>query len=384
LARLDEFPLARAASTVELSAVEYILASFTANQLSGISLSVEVYSYEETSEVWLLLSQHFLSEGRDGWPTQSVALSDDGTVVAIGSMMDGIPGVQVYSWDGTGLKERGKRLVGDNDEDRLGWSVDLSSDGSIVAAGTDSNNSTSAIRAFKWNGADYEQLWNDIPSLSGVTTALAISDDGSVVAVGLPLSKDVARGGEVKVYGFVSDCPSGTTRVRVSVTTNQSEQPHRWTLTGSSGDILLEGHTRVQEMTFVYEICVNHDNDCLTFTMYHEGRGDGIKQPGGYTIIIGEEEAIKSVISTDFFSRHRFGNCDQLCKDDESHLRFAFHTVSPLETLPFNGLCSTSRIRSSLKAVRIQISALLLKTIVFHQANVLHFEGLRWRVVLFL
>jgi hypothetical protein len=300
------------------------------------SLSVDVYSYEETSEVWIsrgiINSEHFVSEERVDWPRQSVSLSDDGTVIAIGSMMEGIPGVRVYFWDGTGLKERGKRLVGDNNRDRLGWSVDLSSDGSIVAAGTNSVSSTSAIRAFKWNGADYEQLWNDIPS--GVTPALAISDDGSVIAVGLPLSKDVALGGDVKVYGLLSDCPSGTTRVRVSVTTDRAEQPTRWTLTGTSGDILLEGgpYTRGQEMTFAHETCVNLDN-CLTFTIYYEGRGEGVKSPGGYSVIIGQEEVIKSGVSTEFFSRHRFGNCDQLCMDDESHLRFAFHTAVPLHSL---------------------------------------------------
>jgi hypothetical protein len=309
----------------------------SANQESyymSASLYVEVYSYEETTEVWVsrgsINSEYFV---RYDFPKQSVALSDDGTVVAIGSLMDGIPGVQVYFWDGTGLKQKGKRLLGDNDRDLFGWSVVLSSDGSIVAAGTNSDNSTSAIRAFKWNGADYEQLWNDIPS--GVTSALAIADDGSVVAVGLPLSKDVALGGDVKVYGFLSDCLSGTTRVRVSVTTDQTEQPNRWTLTGSSGDILLEGgpYTRGQEITFVHETCVNLDSDCLTFTMYYEGRGDGIRPPGGYSIVIGEEEVFKSAVGTEFFSRHRFGNCDQLCTDDESHLRFAFHSTRSFSIL---------------------------------------------------
>jgi hypothetical protein len=82
-------------------------------------------------------------------------------------------------------------------------------------------------------------------------------------------------------------------------------------------------------MTFVDETFINLDNDCLTFTMYHEGDGNAIKPPGGYSIIVGEEEVIKSVVSTEFFSRHRFGNCDQLCTDDESHLRFAFHTLIP-------------------------------------------------------
>jgi len=60
------------------------------------------------------------------------------------------------------------------------------------------------VRAYEWNGTDYEQIWLD--AIGGTTwaTALAISDDGSTVAAGAWVNPS---GGHVVLYDISSGIP---------------------------------------------------------------------------------------------------------------------------------------------------------------------------------
>jgi hypothetical protein len=72
-----------------------------------------------------------------GW---SVSLSNDGSVLAIGARNNGGNGndsghVRVYSWDGTTYLQRGSDIDGEAAYDFSGQSVSLSNDGSVLAIG---------------------------------------------------------------------------------------------------------------------------------------------------------------------------------------------------------------------------------------------------------
>jgi len=74
----------------------------------------------------------------------SVALSNDGLVLAVGApgygfdMGEAGPDgwVRVYDWNGSAWVQRGAVLAGLNDHDRFGFSVSLSNDGSVLAVGS--------------------------------------------------------------------------------------------------------------------------------------------------------------------------------------------------------------------------------------------------------
>ena len=72
-----------------------------------------------------------------------MSLSADGSIVAIGADgHDGINGensghVRVYEWDSNAWQQKGGDIDGEAADDFSGWSVSLSSDGSIVAIGAD-------------------------------------------------------------------------------------------------------------------------------------------------------------------------------------------------------------------------------------------------------
>ena len=70
----------------------------------------------------------------------SVALSEDGTILAVGAPNDPTNGVgaglvSVYSFDGTDWRKLGDDLLGRSPTSLFGWSVDVSPDGRYVLVG---------------------------------------------------------------------------------------------------------------------------------------------------------------------------------------------------------------------------------------------------------
>ena len=92
---------------------------------------------------------------QSGW---AVALSSDGAVVAIGEPGNDGNGdssghTRIYAWNGSSWQQRGSDLDGEASFDNSGLSVALSSDGSVVAigaTGNDGNGSSSGhVRLYK-------------------------------------------------------------------------------------------------------------------------------------------------------------------------------------------------------------------------------------------
>ena len=154
------------------------------------------------------------AEGDDSG--SSVSLSADGSIVAIGARRnDGVGSndadhVRVYAWDGDSWNQLGADIDGEADDDRNGFSVSLSSDGTTVAIGAyrnDANGSNSGhVRVYEWNSATstWEQQGADIDGeaagdYSGGSVSL--SSDGTTVAIGA--SGNTANGswsGHVRIY----------------------------------------------------------------------------------------------------------------------------------------------------------------------------------------
>jgi hypothetical protein len=146
---------------------------------------------------------------------QSVALSSDGTRVAIGAPRNDGNGsdagqVRIYDWNGTAWTQVGNDIDGEAAGDRSGTSVALSSDGSRVAIGASRNDGTARnaghVRIYAWNGTAWTQVGNDIDGeasddYSG--TSVALSSNGNRVAIGAENNNGSAAGsGHVRVYDW--------------------------------------------------------------------------------------------------------------------------------------------------------------------------------------
>ena len=190
-----EDPGDKSGSSVALSSDGAILAvgawfnngDFFENRGNG-HVRVSIYS----EGVWLPLGDDINGFGEDyfGW---AVSLSSDGTMLAVGSYAPTFFGsVEVFRWDGNSWEDMGSSLSGGPSTNWFGYSVALSGDGSVVAVGapqSDSGGTNSGmIRAFGWTGSRWDELGDDIiaPPSSNFGHSVALSADGAVLAGGGP------------------------------------------------------------------------------------------------------------------------------------------------------------------------------------------------------
>ena len=130
--------------------------------------------YEWDNSSWTQLGGDIDGEAAGDVSGNSVSLSSDGSVVAIGAPGndgngDGSGHVRVYEWDNTSWTQLGggpQDIDGEAAYDESGNSVSLSSDGSIVAIGgwyNDANgNNSGHVRVYEWNNTSWTQLGGDI------------------------------------------------------------------------------------------------------------------------------------------------------------------------------------------------------------------------------
>ena len=149
-------------------------------------------------------------EVEDGYG-YSVSLSSDGTVMAAGAIdtSDGKGYVRVYKWNGSIWEQRGSDIYGEAASDESGYSVSLSSDGSIVAIGAPSNDGNDNIqgghvRVYYWNGTSWVQRGEDInaeAAINNLGNSVSLSSDGTILAIGAPMNTGTGLfSGHVRVY----------------------------------------------------------------------------------------------------------------------------------------------------------------------------------------
>jgi len=139
----------------------------------------------------------------DPWFGSCLASSHDGSVVVVSSYKyDNYRGlVRVYVWDGLKWIKLGNDLFGDENGDWFGWDVDISKDGRSIIVGVYLENSSSGYaRVFDIEPSGWkkrgEDLVGDITAAFGFS--VAISSDGSVAAIGAP------EGSYTEVYILIS------------------------------------------------------------------------------------------------------------------------------------------------------------------------------------
>ena len=153
---------------------------------------------------WERLGQDMLGDGPNDNLGCSVTLSGDGKRVAFGSLhaisnsgKNRRTGhAQVYDFDGMWWNQVGQPLYGIIDGEEHGYSIDLSSDGSILAVGSrnPSGGEAGRVRVYELNanvdGEDsisWKPMGNDILGESPSDrfgSAVSLSNDGRTLAVG--------------------------------------------------------------------------------------------------------------------------------------------------------------------------------------------------------
>jgi hypothetical protein len=159
---------------------------------------VRVFEYHQGSSSWIQLGADIDGEAagdRSGW---SVDLSSDGTRLAVGAYLNDGTGTDAghvrvfeYHQGSSSWIQLGADIDGEAAGDEFGWSVALSSDGSRLAVGgrlNDGNGSNAGhVRVFDLVGGTWTQVGDDIDGEAASDlfgSSVALSSDGTRLAVG--------------------------------------------------------------------------------------------------------------------------------------------------------------------------------------------------------
>ena len=172
---------------------------------------VRVYQYNGSS--WDQMGTDINGEAAYNYSGRNVSLNANGTIVAIGAPFNDGNGtdsghVRVYEYNGSSWDKMGADIDGEATGDESGKSVSLSSDGTIVAIGgpiNDGNGTESGnVRIYKYNGSAWNQLGADIDGEAAGDRngySVSLSSDGTIVAIGAYMHN--SSRGHVRVYDYV-------------------------------------------------------------------------------------------------------------------------------------------------------------------------------------
>jgi hypothetical protein len=191
---------------------------------------VRVYQWNGSS--WSQLGSDIDGEAENDQSGRSVSLSSDGTILAVGAPYNDGTGtsaghVRVYEYSGGSWSQLGSDIDGEAAGDAFGYSVSLSSDGTIVAIGGINNdgtpNNSGHVRVYEYSGGSWNQLGSDIDGEAGGDNSgfsISLSSDGTIVAIGA-YGNDAngTRSGHVRVYGGGFGSSAGGSSVTTTSTT---------------------------------------------------------------------------------------------------------------------------------------------------------------------
>ncbi len=198
---------------------------------------------------WTKIGADIDGEAENDESGNSVSLSADGSIVAIGAYKaEGYKGhVRVYQNQSGTWTQIGSDIVGEANYDYSGRSVSLSADGSIVAIGAsenDGNGSNSGhVRVYQNQSGTWIQIGSDINGGAAddyFGRSVSLSADGSIVAIGA-----TQDGGSGTWAGYVSVFQniSGTwTQVGSNIYSEATNNEFGWSVSlSASGSVVAIG-----------------------------------------------------------------------------------------------------------------------------------------------
>jgi len=182
----------------------------------GSNIRGKAKVYRNSAGSWIQIGQDILGDNTNDQGGYSVSLSSDGNRLAIGYVDSDINGVdsglvRIYEYNGTEWNKIGQDIAGSTDRVYLGWSVDLSSNGNIVAASAPFEDTSGGIESgsvfvYEYNGSNWLPLGQEIEgeevnNHSGFS--ISISSDGTFLAIGAPGNAAAGtNSGHVRVWQY--------------------------------------------------------------------------------------------------------------------------------------------------------------------------------------
>lgn len=219
-------------TSVSLSANGSVVAIGTPyDNINGITVGhVRVYKNQGSS--WIQIGDDITSNLVSDQFGRGLSMSSDGTIVAVSSMVMDAAGeqigmVSIYKDEGGVWDQIGDAIEGETAGDQFGRGLSMSSDGSIIAIGArlnDANGDNSGqVRIFQNEDGNWRKIGDDINGdmardQAGISVSL--SSDGTIVAIGSNFSNEGR--GEVRVF----DINGALLSIRESIISNFKLYPN--------------------------------------------------------------------------------------------------------------------------------------------------------------
>ncbi len=175
--------------------------------------AARVYRFEGGE--WVPVGEPLLGQAEEDRFGESVAMSDDGLVIALGvygrdTAGENAGAVAVYRLEGEQWIPQGTEISGKAAGELLGASIAMSADGNTIVASkylsTETADGLLGGRVYGFEGGSWVQLGEDIDnsSMGYISDGIAISGDGTKIALGGSSDKSGGtRGGRVRVFSIV-------------------------------------------------------------------------------------------------------------------------------------------------------------------------------------
>jgi Flp pilus assembly pilin Flp len=164
----------------------------------------KVKVYRNISDIWTQIGNDIQGVNPDDVFGLNIDLSSNGNIIAIGSQNNDTVAndsgmVRIFENIGNNWVQKGNDVYGTVLNNYFGRSLSLSSEGDFFAAG--SLNSPS-VKIYEYNGSDWTQNGNDIISNIGGDFGIKIdlSSDGDYIAISNPSANNSNNSGAVNVY----------------------------------------------------------------------------------------------------------------------------------------------------------------------------------------
>jgi len=168
--------------------------------------------YENQSGTWVQKGSDVYGENATDQFGYSVSLSSDGSIIAVSSRnySSGTGNVKVYQYQTDSWVQLGTTIVGEGSNDQFGYDTNLSSTGDVLAIGGPNNNGsnggdTGHVKIYEFQAGDWSQIGTDIEGETAgdqLGISVSLSSDGLILATGS--TGHNSNTGYVKIYKNIS------------------------------------------------------------------------------------------------------------------------------------------------------------------------------------
>jgi hypothetical protein len=184
---------------VSLSASGNRIATFNGDRENGLSGEVQVYEF--TGGSWSQIGQTVpgVSGTKDAGNIGNVRLNADGDRFVFGNPFSDVNNpyegaVRVFEFQNGSWVQLGQVILGDNEYDKLGASVDITAAGDRIVVSASKRNPMTIedgfARVYELQGTNWVQIGQNIDSTDGASMSVSISANGEVIAVAEPVNSE--------------------------------------------------------------------------------------------------------------------------------------------------------------------------------------------------